>query len=126
MDDESKGLAYSLSAKEPYLVVSFLGPATRKCTTTIERCQQDIVASTAKFVVISMKDVSQIERPLIPHFVRMQKQVRDSNKELRICNIRPELVLLLTDLGAVRPAELAYDLPTAIKSFLTSGRDGRS
>jgi anti-anti-sigma regulatory factor len=58
-----------------------------------------------------------VERPLIPHLVKFQKQVRDAKKELRICAVKPEIKILLTDLGAIRATEVKNDLVEALKSF---------
>lgn len=123
-----KELEYFISAKPPFLVVSFNGALARTSGEVFERCHEEILASGAKLVILSFHDVAGIERPIIPVLVKFQKALRDAKLSIRLCYLRPEYRKLLVDMGAIRAEEIDDNLKDALAkmaSLAVSG-DGQS
>lgn len=120
MEEQSESkptLTFNQSVAGPVLIISFSGLASRHCASVLEQCLAEAVPKPVRFVVLSFKDVQTMERPLVPHFVKFQKQLRDSGRELRILHMNSGLQELLTGLAAVRPQEIKRDVAEAVGSF---------
>lgn len=117
----SKVLQYAISSKPPFAVVSFRGALSRSAVDTIEKCEGELLAMPARFVVFSFHEACALERPLIAPLTKLQKHLRDKGKELRVCNLELELLKQLVDAGAVRKSELHETLQQALVSFKPNG-----
>lgn len=117
MTEKTHDFEYFISIKEPFLVIAFLGHMTKVSAAVIEKCQAEILASQAKFIVLGFRDVSKIDLPVVPALVKIQKSIRDAKKELRVASLRPDIKTLLLDAGAIRHEEVQLNLPDALQSF---------
>jgi anti-anti-sigma regulatory factor len=115
--EEIKVLQFLISAKENYLVVSFVGPMNRDSSHIIDDCLKAVLATNAKFVVLNFRDVSRIEHPFIPQLIKLQTEIREGKREIRTTSLRPEFRNVLLDKGAIRFNELTNNLTEALLSF---------
>jgi anti-anti-sigma regulatory factor len=97
-------LDYFISRKQDFFVVSFVGALSKSTSEVLEKCQDEISASTERFYVLNFHDVSQIDISGVPSLVRLQKEVRDQEK-------------LLIGAGAIREDEVTGNLLRALQSF---------
>ena len=118
--DTDKDLQYFVSSKEQFLVISFLGRMTKSTNAVFDACQNEIASTQAQYVVLSFHDVTNVERPVIPSLVKLQKFIRDKapDIELRVCHLKPDLGTMLIDSGAIRREELKTNLKDALASFI--------
>lgn len=117
MYDKKQSLEYFISEKDPYVVVAFIGQFTKTSAPIIERCMQEIHETKAPYVILSFRDVSGFEYPAGAALVRLEKEVRDAQRKLRLASVRPDLKNLLIERGVVREPELSNNLAVAIQSF---------
>ena len=119
MSTSDKDLKYTLSAKDTFLVISFSGKMTRAAASELEACLGEVQNRSEENVVLNFSEVAQIDRPLIPSLVKLQKAIRDRNKTtlIRICHLKNDLGAMLVDTGAIRRDELKSNLEEALFSF---------
>lgn len=115
-------LAYSISEKNEYLVVSFEGSMTRLTAEVLERCVEDVIKRSAKRVVLNFQAIQQIGPGAVPALVRIQKCIRDRRGGgVRLCSMRNEVRKFLVDAGAARIQETRATLMEALGDLASYG-----
>lgn len=116
---DNNELQYAIAAKDTFLVISFAGKMTKASSAQIEACLNEVSVRSEQKVVLNFNAVTQIDRPVIPTLIKLQRTIRErsGNSAVRVCHIEPDLSGLLIDTGAVRREELKKNLQEALTSF---------
>lgn len=118
-NNNSSDLQYAISAKDAFLVISFTGKMTKASSSLLEACLNEVTLRSEQKVVLNFNAVTQIDRPVIPALIKLQKTIRDrtGGSAVRVCHMEPEMSGLLIDAGAIRREELKKNLQEALASF---------
>jgi anti-anti-sigma factor len=110
-------LEYFLSEKQQFLVVSLVGSLTKSTQAEIQKCEDAILASAAKYIVLNFHDLKEMDLTGIRPLVQLQKRIREKPAQMRLCFVKTEIFNILDGAAAIRPQELCGDLVQALKSF---------
>src|SRR4051812_36730022 len=110
-------LEYFISEKNGYLVLSFVGDLTKATIGVCEKALLEISRLKPRFIVLNFHDLTRLDVSGIPTLVRMQKSLRERPAELRLCFMKPDIRKMMTEAGALRPAEFVSTLVDALRSF---------
>lgn len=118
MNLDTEGLEYFVSAKPPFLVVSFVGAMTKASMPILEKCLTELdTKKELMLFVLNLHDVSRIETVALPPLTKMQKSVRDRNGLVRVCFLKPDLRHYLIEKAAIREGEIEANLIEALTNL---------
>lgn len=106
-------LEYIISTKDGIAVVLLLGSFTKENEETIEKCWRELVSlfpNEAKGCILNFHDIIALGGDAIPLLIKLQENIREKFKELRLCSLKPSFKNLLLERGTVRAPELRDNL----------------
>ena len=110
---------YFLSEKQQFLVVSLVGTLTKATHGEIQKCEEAILASSAKCIVLNFHEFKGMDLTGIRPLAQLQKCIREKPAQLRLCFVNTDIYSMMDRVGAVRAQEICEDLVQALKSFDT-------
>ena len=109
-------LNFFVSEKGPFLVISLRGILSKATLPSLEDCSKKIAEKSAKHVILSLHDLTDIQMTAVPAFVKLQASIRAKPATLGLCFIASTVFGLLQDRGAVRKEEVYQTLEDALLS----------
>ena len=105
-------LQYKLLEKDSVLLVALTGSLVKSnAAVVLEKCQDEIAQSKAKYIIVSLQGVTEITVSEIPAFVKLQVSIRKESVPLRLCYISSLVGKVLTEQGAIWADEV-FETPT--------------
>ena len=111
-------LSYRISETDRILVISLVGELTRSNQLAIRELIRKVRETSAEAVVLNLLDMRDIERCDLPDFAKLQAAVRAKQAKLRLCALKPNLEVFLSEMGLLRPEEVHRDLKAALVSLI--------
>jgi len=117
MENDSSNLRYFISERHPYLVVSFGGGLVKSGLSVMEKCEQEVIKSTAKLYIFCFDDLEELDIQGAKALTRLQTLIRRKPAALRLCFLNRKFVRILDQQGAIRMNELNVDIKEALSSL---------
>jgi anti-anti-sigma regulatory factor len=108
---------YVLGEKDDLLLVLFCGKLGSREVPILEECEQVAKDKPQPIVIISFRDLAQLNPGAHATIARLQKTIRDKGKILGLCSLKPDVKNLLLSSGIVRENEIFNNIPDAWKAL---------
>jgi anti-anti-sigma regulatory factor len=116
--ESTTSLQYFIAEKNAVMIVSWIGEFSYETSGIIEKCQEDLSKSSAKWVILNLRDLKPtMDKITVPIFARLEKAIREKPAVLRLTSVHPELKGFLLQQGVLRPEELTNNLAEALRSI---------
>lgn len=116
----SEKFTYFLNSKKHVLVVSFTGLAKKTDTECFEKCLEEVLASSAKNIIINLAGVKDLSSDVFNAFSNMQLKIREKDKQIYVCAVSTPLRLALLERGIIRSTEIFSNLIEALQKIISA------
>lgn len=108
---------YIFGEKDDLLIILLQGKITSKDVSLLDQCANEILEKNHKIVLFFFRDLLSFIPAAHPSFAKIQKTLREKNKLLGMCSLKPDLKMVLLQEGIIRESEIFNNLPDAWKKL---------
>ncbi len=106
------------SKDQPLLVINFVGALTKSNLVEFEQCQEQVLGTKAKWIILNFRDVSAgIDTEVLAFFDRFRLQLKKKSTQVRFSGLHPDLKTLLLGKKMIHTEEIVNNLAEALQSF---------
>ena len=110
-------LTYFINRRTTTCVISLKGSLSVNDVGLLEQCLKEATVEQAKYIIINMGGVKDVEPDMSRPFTLFQQGLRGKGR-LFLCDVQPEPEKLLKRVGVLRENECVPDLMTCLQLIL--------